>query len=733
MLISKNGLIARLVQTLRSSATFPRGLGGMGVRKSARKGVALLLMASLVAGTVPARGDGMMDGGMGGDYGGYDPGYGGGGYDPIDWGGLGQLLDPLINPGYDPDPGPIYVPEEPYDPGYGGGYTPPSYNPGYSPPSYNPPTYTPPTPPRNALPGPSRQQSPTPPSNRRMPKPQRPVNTSGYRVLPEGARPTTPAQPQVNSVPAAPARPGKNDPATPAVHPLTQKEIDKISQLNDKQTNQLKTVVQHNRLTGDSVKSTVDGLLPKLPQGDKDAVTKAIEEGKPEDVKKSLEGKGVDPKTADALGAMAAVNQKVDELTKAGDLSQQQLQAANQAINDLKGQVNGLTTAINQQQQQIAAQNQQIQNLTNAVNQQQQQIAQQQQQIAQQTQQIQQLANGLNAARVQINNLTQAVNGLIRAQLLSAILQRANPGVRQVPQGPTVIVRVPGMLPPGAVAPMGNSAVLAGPPMGQRGPQPPYAGPTSITTGSVLEAMGMPQAIGPAVKDSSAGVTSGIVLINEADAPVGFMVDSKSYSLEPSYYQTFRGASSGTVSFDRGTGETAKYQVTSGSYEFTATEKGWELYRKTYKATIDNTRNPSDFQFVQGTEIRLIPAGESKELTGAYPIAIRFDDGSGNVKEKRLLDGTYAVAASGEEGLLDLFDPKNLAESEPASVSALPPDHELAQLIEEAAPEGDRGSLEALSGVSQEVREQAVSLSTKRARKNDSEGGSKIPPLLLAH
>src|SRR6185436_17669269 len=134
----------------------------------------------------------------------------------------------------------------------------------------------------------------------------------------------------------------------------------------------------------------VDGLLPKLPQGDKDAVQKAIEEGKPDDVRKALEGKGVDPKTTDALGAMAAVNQKVDELSKTNDLTQQQLQDANKAIADLKGQVNGLTTAINQQQQQIAQQNQQIQGLTNAIN-------QQQQQIAQQGQQIQQLANGLNA------------------------------------------------------------------------------------------------------------------------------------------------------------------------------------------------------------------------------------------------------------------------------------------------------------------------------------------------
>ncbi len=672
--------------------------------------------------------------GMDGGYGGYDPGYGGGGYDPIDFGGLGQLLDPIISPGFDPDPGPVERSYEPYDPGYGG------YNPGYTPPTYHPP-YSPPTPPRNSLPSPGPQQSPTPPSNRRMPKPTRPGSTPGYRVLPEGARPAKPGALPTNPVPSAPTKPSKNEPAAPAVHPLTRKEIDKISDLNDKQTQKFKTQALQNKLTGDSVKSSVDGLLPKLPQDDKDAVQKAIESGKPEDVSKALEGKGVDPKAAEALGAMAAVNQKVDELAKSNDLTQKQLQDANKSINDLKGQVSSLTNSVNQQQQQIAQQNQQIQGLTNAINQQQQQIAQQGQQInqlaqqnAQQAQQIQQLANGLNAARAQINNLTQAVNGLIRAQLLAGILQRAQPGVRQVPSGPTVIVRVPGMLPPGAVAPMGNGAVLAGPPMGERGPQPPYAGPTSITTGSVLEAMGMPQAIGPAVKNSSAGVTSGIVLVNKADALVGFMVDGKTYSLEPAYFQAFRGAAAGTVSFDKGTGETAKYQVTSGTYEFTATEQGWELYRKTYKATIDNSHNPSDFRFVQGTQTLLVPAGESKELTGAYPIGVRFDDGTGNIKEKRLLDGNYAVASTGEEGQLDLFDPKNLAESEPATVASvepLPANHELAQLIEEASPMGDSGALEALSGISQEEREQATSSIGKQFRKAQLETSNKVPQLLI--
>src|SRR6185295_8504083 len=111
--------IVRITQAFRPPS-------GHRFRSVAKRGVALLLVASLVAGTVPARGDGMgMDVGMGGDYGGYDPGYGGG-YDPIDWGGMGQLLDPIINPGYDPDPGPVEIPYEPYDPGY----SPPTYNPG---------------------------------------------------------------------------------------------------------------------------------------------------------------------------------------------------------------------------------------------------------------------------------------------------------------------------------------------------------------------------------------------------------------------------------------------------------------------------------------------------------------------------------------------------------------------------------------------------------------------------
>ena len=102
------------------------------------------------------------------------------------------------------------------------------------------------------------------------------------------------------------------------------------------------------------------------------------------------------------------------------------------------------------------------------------------------------------------------------------------------------------------------------------------------------------------MKDSSAGVTSGIVLINKADAPVGFLVDSKSYSLEPTYYQAFRGASTGTVSFDRGTGETTKYQVAAGSYEFTNTLVSYALGAQ---RRVSGTLSAQSGSFYSGTLI----------------------------------------------------------------------------------------------------------------------------------
>src|SRR6185436_560975 len=112
---------------------------------------------------------------------------------------------------------------------------------------------------------------------------------------------------------------------------------------------------------------------------------------------------------------------------------------------------------------------------------------------------------------------------------------------------------------------------------------------------NVWQAAGIAVAKGNPVADSKAPIDRGIVILNKNDTEVGFVLETETFNLKPSFFQAFGDLQKATITFDKGNGENAQYTVTAGTYEFTATDSGWELYRQTYKTTIDNTGNPSTF------------------------------------------------------------------------------------------------------------------------------------------
>jgi hypothetical protein len=168
------------------------------------------------------------------------------------------------------------------------------------------------------------------------------------------------------------------------------------------------------------------------------------------------------------------------------------------------------------------------------------------------------------------------------------------------------------------------------------------------------------------------------------DADLSFVADDKvTYELLAQHFQSFPQGQEGIISFDKGTGETARYTVKEGSFDFRPTDKGWDLFKMTAKATIDNSANPSDFSFAIADKTYTIAAGETQELTGPYALAVRFDNGSGQLHEKRILKGSFKVAADGTRGTLDLFDEKDVpvaSESEMPS-GAEPGDPELQEMF----------------------------------------------------
>ena len=137
--------------------------------------------------------------------------------------------------------------------------------------------------------------------------------------------------------------------------------------------------------------------------------------------------------------------------------------------------------------------------------------------------------------------------------------------------------------------------------------------------------------IGPPVTDAQGpAVTTGVILTNAGSDPVNYSVNQQPFAMEPRYTQNLKAGQSWLVEFDRGGSQgMARYQLEDGAYEFTPTPNGWELYKQSYRVTLDNSGNDSDFQYIVDNQQQTLPAGQSHELSGAFPPAVRFDNGAG--------------------------------------------------------------------------------------------------------
>jgi hypothetical protein len=127
------------------------------------------------------------------------------------------------------------------------------------------------------------------------------------------------------------------------------------------------------------------------------------------------------------------------------------------------------------------------------------------------------------------------------------------------------------------------------------------------------------------------------------------------------------------ISFDRGEeqGE-AKYTLASGSYAFGSSERGWDLFSRKFKVTIDNSRGEDPFLYVVDNAHAEVPAGETKTHTSNYPLLVRFDRGDGGKEAKKRISRdatTLVVAVSPSDGFWDLFPADNF---DPSSVAQRP-------------------------------------------------------------
>ncbi len=231
------------------------------------------------------------------------------------------------------------------------------------------------------------------------------------------------------------------------------------------------------------------------------------------------------------------------------------------------------------------------------------------------------------------------------------LLDKANPGIGGLPLGMgTQVIYVPDM-PSGQIVSLGNGTILVG-----------TGGATTgvvMMTCNAVQAAGLSIGVGPPVPDTDVEeMLSGVLLLNKGEQAVHYNVNSDQFSMTPDYTQALPGGSTWAVEFDRGGSlGKAKYGLSDGTYAFTPTDTGWELYEQPEsKVTIDNSDNEFAFNYVLNNTQQTVAAGQAKEHSNKYPMVIRFDDGTGQERRKLLVKEKYKLAVTAE-GTMDLYEP----------------------------------------------------------------------------
>jgi hypothetical protein len=223
--------------------------------------------------------------------------------------------------------------------------------------------------------------------------------------------------------------------------------------------------------------------------------------------------------------------------------------------------------------------------------------------------------------------------------------------VAKLPPGKVSLVYDPS-LPLGRAIVLGNSAVM----IGDEG-----HGPVTIKTGIAAEALGLPIVTGTPVPDAEGQeIDAGIFLVNpnENRATVNYNINGNHFIMEPGMKQRLPGAGPWIIEYDRGAkGEVNAYTLAAGTYYFTATDKGWQLYKQRFDVVLDNSQNPQEFNFLFEGKNVTVPANGTRAISSMYPLVVRYDRGNGTDLAAKAMrfSGTVQVGVNPTDNLWDLF------------------------------------------------------------------------------
>jgi hypothetical protein len=199
---------------------------------------------------------------------------------------------------------------------------------------------------------------------------------------------------------------------------------------------------------------------------------------------------------------------------------------------------------------------------------------------------------------------------------------------------------------------LGNGAVL----IGNHG-----RGPMTIRLGNAVAALGLPVITDRPLPDASGQeVASGTLLINPANSgtSINYNVNGNRYVAAPGTKQVLPEGYTWVVEYDRGGGMgPASYTVTPGTYYFTPTDHGWQLYRQRFDVVLDNTKNSQAFYFLFNGQSGVVPPNGTQTISSIYPMVLRFDRGNGSelVAKSLNYNGTVEIGVNATDNRWDLF------------------------------------------------------------------------------
>jgi hypothetical protein len=223
--------------------------------------------------------------------------------------------------------------------------------------------------------------------------------------------------------------------------------------------------------------------------------------------------------------------------------------------------------------------------------------------------------------------------------------------IASLPSGKVAIIH-DNSLPFGSAIVLGNGAVM----VGGNG-----RGPIAVTYGNAAEALGFSVVTAEPVADAQgAEVKSGVLLVNPAGsgANITYFVNGARYVMKPGMSQKLQAGTRWVVEFDRGGSlGHASYTAADGTYNFTPSEQGWNLYRQRFDVVLDNSQNPVTFNYSLDGEQKTVAAHRTGTISGNYPLVIRFDRGNGLQRASKAMNfsGTVQVGVNARDNLWDIF------------------------------------------------------------------------------